>query len=87
VVSETALAAAMRVHLAQVTSWLGRQSHMDVLDVDYHGVLTDPRGQAERIGRFLGLSLDVGAMTEQVDARLYRQRDGAPVPAAGAAGA
>ena len=86
-VSETALAAAMRAHLAQVTAWLGRQPHMDVLGMDYHGVLTDPRGQAERIGRFLGLSLDASAMAEQVDGRLYRQRDGAPVPAAGTAGA
>ena len=48
--------------------------HFEHLVVDYARVIEDPIGQARRIAGFLGGGLDVDAMADVVDARLYRNR-------------
>jgi hypothetical protein len=42
--------------------------------VQYHSVLNEPKEAAEAVAKFLELSLDIEAMTRQVDGTLYRQR-------------
>jgi hypothetical protein len=45
-----------------------------VLHVRYHEVVDDSLGSAERVSRFLGGGLDVGAMASVVRPELYRNR-------------
>ncbi len=59
-----ALAVALEAHLKQVGAWLSMRSELPVLRVDYHRVLREPRAAAEEIQRFLGLPLDVEAMSQ-----------------------
>ncbi|MFH1278808.1 MAG: sulfotransferase [Candidatus Eisenbacteria bacterium] len=61
-------------HLKQVFSLMERRPNMDVLFVDYTGVLEDPKGNAEKIRDFLGTSLDVEKMASVADRNLYRNR-------------
>jgi hypothetical protein len=68
------MAAALKAHLAQTTTWLDRQSHMKSHQVAYHKLLGEPLAQAEEVARFLDVPLDVAAMAAQVDASLYRSR-------------
>jgi len=61
-------------HLARTKTMLAHRAHFDVLHVRYHEVILDPRGQSERVRRFLGRSLDVDAMASVVEPDLYRNR-------------
>ena len=61
-------------HLEKVKQWIDRQSHFEVLFVDYKKVLEDPDGQAEQIRAFLQRDLDVTKMAHVVDRQLYRNR-------------
>jgi hypothetical protein len=61
-------------HLGEVETWLARQDHFRVLYVKYDEVLSDPRGQSERVNACLGGALDVESMAGVVDKQLYRQR-------------
>ncbi|HEY6293062.1 MAG TPA: sulfotransferase family protein [Terriglobia bacterium] len=70
------MAAALKGHLAEVSAWLNGQSRVKVHWLQYHDVLRDPHGQADAIGRFLGIPLDTEAMASQADVSLYRQRAG-----------
>jgi hypothetical protein len=65
---------AFRDHLYKVHVWLNTQPHVKVLRLPYHDVLSEPKATAEKIAQFLGMVLDVEAMTRQVDESLYRQR-------------
>jgi hypothetical protein len=71
-----AMLAALQAHLAQVNAWLRSRPDLAVLKLNFHGLLADPRGQAESMARFFGLPLDVEAMARQVDPSLHRQRSG-----------
>ncbi len=61
-------------HLWKVNRLLGREPHLDVIDVHYKAVLEEPRAQAERLRDFLGLPLDAAKMAGVVDGSLYRNR-------------
>jgi len=61
-------------HLEKVKQWIDRQSHFEVLFVDYKKVLEDPAGQAEQIKTFLQRELDLTKMARVVDRQLYRNR-------------
>ena len=61
-------------HLQQVNGWLAEQPNMDVLTVDYNGMLADPLPDVERIVAFLPQPLDPEAMVAVVDPDLYRNR-------------
>lgn len=58
----------------KLASWLARQPHIQVLEVDYLQTLRDPLGTAEAVRTFLGGRLDRQAMAQGVDATLHRQR-------------
>lgn len=61
-------------HLARTKSLLAYRPCFETLHVQYHDVLADPRGEAERVSRFLGRHMDTGAMAGVVDPELYRSR-------------
>ena len=61
-------------HLVDVEAWLETAAHVRRLGVSHARVLSDPRGQSERIARFLGRELDLDAMARAVEPALWRQR-------------
>ena len=68
------VARAFRDHLSDVYGWLNGKPYVKVNRVQYHAVLNQPKETAEGIAKFLEMPLDVGAMAQQVDGSLYRQR-------------
>ncbi len=68
------MAAIFERQLEKTDQWLAAQPNFRRLDVDYLGVVTNPQNEARRVSDFLGLPLDVAAMTAAVDPALYRQR-------------
>ena len=73
-VPDDKMAALFDKHMAQVESWLAAQSNIETIYVSYNEVMKDARPHAERINDFLGGSLNVDAMTDVADTKLYRQR-------------
>lgn len=71
---DTHLAAVFATHLHTTQAWLQAQPHMEVLYVQYHAVLDQPRDQAQRIQDFLERRLDIGKMVHVIDPTLYRNR-------------
>ena len=65
---------AFEQHLVQIRGWLAAQPNMAVLYVEYGAVVRDARTEAEKIKAFLGIDLDLDAMTRQVEQSLYRER-------------
>jgi hypothetical protein len=60
--------------LNQVNAWLKGKANISVYRVEHGEVLLEPLRVSESIQHFLGCSLDVVAMSQQIDASLYRQR-------------
>ena len=60
--------------LDRIEHWLTLQTNVSVRHVDYHDVLRDPDEECAAIAAFLGMNLNVPAMTASVDASLYRQK-------------
>jgi hypothetical protein len=54
--------------------WVTQQRHISMIDVDYNRVQEDPLAELTRVRDFLGNNLDLAAMTNVVDATLYRNR-------------
>jgi hypothetical protein len=69
-----AISAAFEKHLREVYSWLDSKSFIKPLRVPYHEVLNKPQEITQEIQNFLGFDLKIAAMTQQVDASLYRNR-------------
>jgi hypothetical protein len=69
-----ALIAGLKAHLNQVDAWLKDRAHISVHRVEHHDVLREPLRVSESIQQFLGRPLDTAAMSQQIDASLYRQR-------------
>ncbi|MGD0568868.1 MAG: sulfotransferase domain-containing protein [Candidatus Sulfotelmatobacter sp.] len=70
----SAIAAAFEKHLREVNAWLDSKAHVKTLRVPYHDVLRDAGNIGQRLIQFLGIDLNLEAMTTQVDATLYRNR-------------
>lgn len=70
----TLIAAAFEKHLREVYAWLEGKTYVKALRVAYHDVLSQPKEIGRRLTEFLEITLDVEAMTRQVDATLYRNR-------------
>jgi hypothetical protein len=73
-VDPAVITAAFEKHLREVYAWLDGRSYVKALHVSYHDVLSKPKDIAQQIAGFLGITLNVEAMTNQVDAALYRNR-------------
>jgi hypothetical protein len=72
--ANAAMAAAFESHLREVNTWLDGKAYVTTLRVPYHEVLRDAEAIAEKLTQFLGIELNVQAMSAQVDATLYRNR-------------
>ncbi len=69
-----AISAAFEKHLREVYAWMDGKPYVQPLRVPYHEVLSKPKDVSEQLAEFLGIPLNVEAMTQQVDASLYRNR-------------
>jgi hypothetical protein len=69
-----AISAAFEKHLREVYAWMDGKPYVKALRVPYHEVLNKPKDVSEQLAEFLGILLNVEAMTKQVDASLYRNR-------------
>jgi hypothetical protein len=74
--STSAIAMAFESHLKEVDAWLDSKSYLKILRIPYHDVLHDAEDIGQKLVQFLEISLNVEAMTRQVDATLYRNRTG-----------
>lgn len=63
--------------LAQLDTWFAAQPSIDVMKVDYHRLIREPRPVAVALSGFLGRELDTDAMSRAVDPALHRQRGNA----------
>jgi Sulfotransferase domain len=71
---EAVLAKVFVRQLAETERRLGTWDYVEVLVVHYHQVLREPEASAVAVAKFLGLPLDIAAMSQAVDPSLYRQR-------------
>jgi len=69
-----AMVAALQSHRNHVVAWLRTRPEILTMQLDYHALVADPAPGAAEIAHFVDFPLDVGAMTEQVDPVLHRQR-------------
>jgi hypothetical protein len=61
-------------HLEQVEEWLAAQPSFRVVYVHYSDILADPAPIIAQLNGFLGGYLDMKAMAEAVDPKLYRNK-------------
>jgi sulfotransferase family protein len=61
-------------HLYEVNTWLNNKPNLKVMRVHYHRLLSETKEIAENLSQFLEHPLDLEAMVQQVDGKLYRQR-------------
>jgi hypothetical protein len=71
--SDDRMAEIFRKHLAHVERWLAEQTNLEVLQVRYNDVLSDPDPVVARVAEFCG-GLDAAKMRAVVDPSLYRNR-------------
>jgi hypothetical protein len=69
-----ALIAGLGAHLNQVNAWLRDKANISVCRVEHQEVLREPLRVSKSIQQFLSCPLEVAAMSQQIDASLYRQR-------------
>jgi hypothetical protein len=71
---DISVAAPFEKILRSANTWLDTKAYVKTLRVPYHDVLRDAETIAKKAIQFLGISLNVEAMSQQVDATLYRNR-------------
>ena len=73
-ISDEKLAEVYEKHLKKVAAWLERQPNMSILYVSYNHILQNPQPSLSQINQFLGGNLNVKAMLQEIDHKLYRER-------------
>jgi hypothetical protein len=73
-VSDEQMETLFRRELEAFYSWVPNQPHIELIDVDYNRILSDPITELARVHRFLGGAVDLAGMASVVDAKLYRNR-------------
>lgn len=68
------IAGAFEKHLREVDAWLAARSYVQLLRVSYHDVLGKAAEVARQVAEFLDVRVDRGAMVQQIDQSLYRNR-------------
>ena len=71
---ETDWAEMFETQLEKLRHQLKRRRNVEVLEVSYSAVLTDPAAEFSRVAEFLQLPLALPEMTATVDRTLYRNR-------------
>lgn len=69
-----AMARALENHLRQVKAALALRPEMSICWMEYPRLIHEPAAAAANLQSFLGIPLDLAAMSAQVDPTLYRQR-------------
>ena len=69
-----AIGAAFEKHLREVYAWLDSKPYVKSVRISYHDALSEPELVSRHVAEFLGIPLNVSAMTAQVDSSLYRNR-------------
>jgi hypothetical protein len=69
------ISAAFEKHLREVYAWLDGKSYVKAMRLPYHEVLENPADTSKQLTDFLGIALNLDAMTKQVDPSLYRNRE------------
>ena len=73
-ISDEQMLKLFRAEIDSFYQWVAKQRHIELIDVDYNRMLSDPRRELERVDEFLGGSLNVEEMVGGVDQGLYRNR-------------
>lgn len=73
-VEDTAMQEQFEQHLAAVKYWLGRQTNIDVMYVEYNRMVVDSDEYCQQIADFVGVPVDVEKMRSVPNGRLYRNR-------------
>jgi hypothetical protein len=74
-VTDEQLASIYYKHLRHIESWLGRQTNLDVIYVNYNSLLADPSDYLLQMRSFLIDDLNIEKMRGVIDRNLYRQRN------------
>lgn len=61
-------------HLTAVKYWLSRQPNMEVLYINYNGLVSYPEPYCQEIAKFLSIPLDLEKLASVPNERLYRNR-------------
>jgi hypothetical protein len=73
-VSDEQMETLFRRELEAFYNWVPNQPHIELIDVDYNRILSDPITELARVHDFLGGAVDLAGMASVVDAKLYRNR-------------
>ena len=74
--SDEEMAGCFIKHLNEIEKWLGEQTNMNVLYVNYNDIVENPVKNARIVNEFLECNLNIEKMAEAVDKSLYRNRKG-----------
>jgi len=72
--SDRQMESLFRRELQSFYEWVPRQDHIELTNVDYNQILSDPVAELTRVQEFLGGAVDLAAMVSVVDSKLYRNR-------------
>lgn len=73
-VSSSEIIELLRRHIQETEIWLANAEYMDVLFLDYRGVVEDPLPACRALADFLSLTMSPLDMATAVEKRYYRQR-------------
>ena len=68
------LAKSFEKALERTKAWEQKQANVEMIRVNYHHLLENPKEVSESIYQFLGVKLDPGVMAKVVDPSLYRSK-------------
>jgi hypothetical protein len=74
--SDEEMAGCFIKHLNEIEKWLGEQTNINVLYVNYNDIVENPVKNAQLVNEFLECNLNIEKMAEAVDKSLYRNRKG-----------
>ncbi|GAA4420393.1 sulfotransferase domain-containing protein [Bremerella cremea] len=77
VADRSAIRTAFEVHLKRLMEWLPNQKHLNLMELSYIELLTNPRDEIARLNLFLGGHLDTETMVASIDPQLCRNRSAA----------
>lgn len=72
--SDEEMAGCFIKHLNEIEKWLGEQTNMNVLYVNYNDIIENPVKNARLVNEFLEYNLNIEKMAKAVDKSLYRNR-------------
>jgi hypothetical protein len=73
--SDTQLRQEYAKHLVAVKKWLNTQNWIEALMISYNQILRDPVAAFKMVDAFLALNLDIDAMAQTIDPKLYREQN------------